>query len=115
MHNEVRVSVHACMNDYLRCTKCEVHDRVCKNVIRFTKKRVPRFLILEPQLWQNINLLFLHVNDNFKLFCLRFQGLNVDCSNLCILATTSFCAFCICDHVNFFFLDLETVIFLSIS
>ena len=28
MHGEVQVSVRACMNDYLRCTKCEVHDRV---------------------------------------------------------------------------------------
>ena len=47
MHCEVQVSVHACTNDYLRCTKCEVHDRVRKHIIRCTKKRVPRFLILE--------------------------------------------------------------------
>ena len=47
MHGEVHVSVHVCPNDYLRCTKCEVHKRVHKHVIRCIKKRVPRFLILE--------------------------------------------------------------------
>ena len=47
MHGEVHISVHACINDYLRCTKCEVHDPVRKNVIRCTKKHVPRFLILK--------------------------------------------------------------------
>ena len=36
-----------CMNDYVRCTKCEVQDRVCKHVIRCMKKCVPRFLIFE--------------------------------------------------------------------
>ena len=35
------------MNGYLRCTKCEVHDRVRKYVIRCTKKRARRFLIFE--------------------------------------------------------------------
>ena len=47
MHGKLHVSVHACTNDNLGCTKCEVHDRVRKHVIRCTKKRVPRFLILE--------------------------------------------------------------------
>ena len=47
MPGEVRFRVHACPNDCLRYTKCEVHDSVCKHVIRCTKKRVPRFLILE--------------------------------------------------------------------
>ena len=44
---EVHISVHACPSDYLRCTKCEVHDGVCKHIIRCTKDCVPRFLILE--------------------------------------------------------------------
>ena len=47
MQGEIHVSVHSCMNDYLRCTKCEVQDRVRKHVIRCTKKRVPRSLIFE--------------------------------------------------------------------
>ena len=47
VHVEVHISVHACANYYLRCTKCEVHDRVRKHVMKCTKKRVPRFLILE--------------------------------------------------------------------
>ena len=34
----------------LRCTKCEVHDRVLKHVFRCMKKRVPRFLIFEALL-----------------------------------------------------------------
>ena len=50
VHGEVHVSVHMCTNDYLRCIKCEVHGRVRRNVIRCTKKRVPRFLILEALL-----------------------------------------------------------------
>ena len=41
------ISVHMCMNDYLRCAKCEVHNCVHKHVIRCMKKHVPRFLILE--------------------------------------------------------------------
>ena len=44
---EVHVSINACTNEYLRCTKCEMHNRVRKHAIRCTKKRVPRFLILE--------------------------------------------------------------------
>ena len=47
MHGEVHISVHACTNDYLRCTIDEVHDRVRISVIRCTKKSVPKFLILE--------------------------------------------------------------------
>ena len=47
MQGKIHVSVHSCMNNYLRCTKCEMHDRVHKYVIRCTKKRVPRFLIFE--------------------------------------------------------------------
>ena len=47
MHGEVCVNVHVCLNDYSNCTKCEVHDHVCKHVIRYTKKNVPRFLIFE--------------------------------------------------------------------
>ena len=39
VHGEVHVSVHACTSDYLRCMKCEVRNRVCKLVIRCTKKR----------------------------------------------------------------------------
>ena len=41
------VSVHTCTNNYLREAKFEVHNPVCKHVIRCTKKRVPRFLTLE--------------------------------------------------------------------
>ena len=47
MHGGVHISIHACTNDYLRRAKCVVHDRVHKNVIRCTKKRVSRFPILE--------------------------------------------------------------------
>ena len=47
VHGEVDVSVQACTNNCLRCTKCEVHDRARKYVVRRTKKRVPRFLIFE--------------------------------------------------------------------
>ena len=47
VHGEVDVSVQACTNNCLRCTKCEVHDRARKYVVRCTKKRVPRFLIFE--------------------------------------------------------------------
>ena len=56
MHGGVHVSIHACTNDYSRCTKCEVHDRVCKNVVRCTEKRVPWFLILEA-----LQVLFLYI------------------------------------------------------
>ena len=31
----------------LACTKCEVHDQVCKHATRCTKKYAPRFLIFE--------------------------------------------------------------------
>ena len=34
---EVDVSIHTCMNDYLRCKKCEVLDPVCEHVIRARK------------------------------------------------------------------------------
>ena len=44
---EVRVSVHACTKNYLRCKKCEVHKCVRKHVIRCTEKRVPGFLFLK--------------------------------------------------------------------
>ena len=27
MHGKVHVTIHACTNDYCRCTKCEVHNR----------------------------------------------------------------------------------------
>ena len=47
VQGEVHVSIHSCTNDYLKCTKCEVHDRVRKHVIRCTEKRVKRFLIFE--------------------------------------------------------------------
>ena len=47
VQSKLHVSIHSCTNDYLRCTKCEVHDRVCKHVIRCMKKRVTRFLIFE--------------------------------------------------------------------
>ena len=46
------VSVHVCTNDYLRCTKYEVHDRVRKHVIRCTRKRAPRFLVIEALLYR---------------------------------------------------------------
>ena len=46
---------HAFTNDYLRCTKCEVHDRVCKHIIRCMKKHVPRFPILEALGRKNYN------------------------------------------------------------
>ena len=43
----LHVSIYACTNDYyLRSTKCEVHDCVRKHV-RYMKKIVPRFVILE--------------------------------------------------------------------
>ena len=41
VHGAVHVRVHACTSNFLRCTI------MCANVIRCTKKRVPRFLILE--------------------------------------------------------------------
>ena len=47
MHSEVHISLHTCTNNYLRCTKHEVHDHVLKYAIRCTKKHVSRFLILE--------------------------------------------------------------------
>ena len=50
IHSEVGISVNACANDYFRCTKCEVHDRIHKHVIGYTEKRVSRFVILEA-LW----------------------------------------------------------------
>ena len=50
----VQVSIYAGTNDYLRCTKCEVHDRVCEHVIRYTNKRVTRFLILEALFNQSL-------------------------------------------------------------
>ena len=44
----LHVSIYACTNDYyLRSTKCEVHNCVRKHVVRYMKKIVPRFLILE--------------------------------------------------------------------
>ena len=43
----MHISVHTSTNDYLRCTKCEVQEHICKRVIRCPKKCVPRFLILE--------------------------------------------------------------------
>ena len=46
VYGEVHVSIHACTSNYLRHTKCKVYDRVCKHVIRCTKKRLPKFLIL---------------------------------------------------------------------
>ena len=51
MHCQVHLSVHAYTNDYLRCTKCEVHDRVRKYVIKCKKKCVPRFLTLEALIY----------------------------------------------------------------
>ena len=50
MHGNIHISNHTSTNDYLRCTRYEVHyrhDRVHKQVVRCTKKCVPRFLILE--------------------------------------------------------------------
>ena len=47
MYGKVHLSEHACTNDCLRCTECEVHDIVHKHNIRCTKKRVPRFITLE--------------------------------------------------------------------
>ena len=41
------LSVQASMNNYLRCKKCDMHDRVRKHVIEYTEKHVPRFIILE--------------------------------------------------------------------
>ena len=49
------ISVHMCMNDYLRCAKCEVHDCVHKHVIRCMKKHVPRFLIFEALFTKFVN------------------------------------------------------------
>ena len=59
MQGEIHVSVHSCMNDYLRCMKCEVHNRVHKHVITSTKKHVPRFLIFEA--------LIVHESVNMKV------------------------------------------------
>ena len=54
MHGEVHVKhtrkQHT--NYYLRCTKSETHDRVRKHVIRYIKRHVPRFLILEQKALQ---------------------------------------------------------------
>ena len=47
VHGKVHVSIHTCTNYYFRCTKCEVHNRVRKHVIRCRKKRLPRYLIPE--------------------------------------------------------------------
>ena len=41
------LSIQASMNNYLRCKKCDMHDRVPKHVIECAEKRVPRFIILE--------------------------------------------------------------------
>ena len=54
MHGEVRISVHTYTNKYLRCKKCEVHDRVCKHVTGCTEKHVIRFLILEALCYDKI-------------------------------------------------------------
>ena len=48
MHGEVHVRIHACTNDNFSCTKCEVHDRVRKQIVRGTKKRVPIVETLIP-------------------------------------------------------------------
>ena len=64
MHGKVQVSKHACTNNYLRCTKCAVHDHVCKHVPTCTEKHVPRFLIPEaltpppPQSLKKVTHLF---------------------------------------------------------
>ena len=64
MHGKVRVSLHACTNNYLRCKKCEVHDLVCKHVIGCTEKYVPRFLTLEALvIWENVNIFLLDVKS----------------------------------------------------
>ena len=47
VHGEVPISIHMCMSDYLRCTKCKVHNCVCKRLIWCTKKRIPRFLVFD--------------------------------------------------------------------
>ena len=51
-------------NQYLRCTKCEVHEHVRNHVICCTKKHVPRFLILEAL---KITLRFLTFGASFWL------------------------------------------------
>ena len=63
------LSVHACTNNYFRCTICEVHDHVRKYVIRCTKKRIPRFLILEVLYFQvHPFTLYRKQADIFKTF-----------------------------------------------
>ena len=64
MHGKVRVSLHACTNNYLRCKKCEVHDLVCKHVTGCMEKYVPRFLTLEALvIWENVNIFLLDVKS----------------------------------------------------
>ena len=64
----------ACTNDYLRCTKCEVHDRVHKHVIRCTKKLAPRFLILEDLFLIHFRLYTsANTSTNFQFFGNLFE------------------------------------------
>ena len=81
VYGEVHISIHACANNYLRCMKSEVHNCVCKHVIRCTRKHVSRFLILEALHWERSKqsekkklflLLILIVTGPPKIFCVLF-------------------------------------------
>ena len=66
------------MNNYLRCTKCEVHDYVCKYVIRFTptESSVGGTLLLKKQVFLlgdfNINFLNCEVHEYVCKDVIRF-------------------------------------------
>ena len=64
MHGKVRLSLHACTNNYLGCKKFEVHNLVYKHVIGCTEKCVPRFLTLEALvIWENVNIFLFDVKS----------------------------------------------------
>ena len=61
MQGEIHVSVHLCMKDYF-----EVHMVLEVHVIRYRKKRVPRFLIFEALLL--CNNIYINIINNFSMF-----------------------------------------------
>ena len=95
VQGEVHISIHTCTNNYLRCTECEVHDRVSKHVIRCTKKHVPRFLIFEA-LRMHISLKCIHLyslyiaktcENNGQSYChvISLKITNEKYQTLCVL------------------------------
>ena len=73
MQGKVHVSIHACTNDYLRCTKCEVQNHVHKYVIRGTKKGVPKFLIFEALNYLNASFSFTSSRAQGNLFKKKYE------------------------------------------